>query len=97
VRKNEENTFEKQNKYKYEKQKQNNLEMSLLCHCSLNPCHTRTAFSRRPVKLQNAEVSAVRSQTSSQHRRSIVVASHRTSTGGAHFEHVQNKRRQSAF
>jgi hypothetical protein len=62
----------------------------------LNPCHTRAAFSRRPKKIQIAVVSEVGSQTSPQHRHSIVVAPHRTPTDCEHFEHDQNKRRHSA-
>ena len=61
-------------------------------------------FPRRPNKLQNAEVRAVRSQPSPQERGGNAVASpldtvesHRTPSDGAHFEYAQNKRRRSAI
>jgi hypothetical protein len=63
----------------------------------LNPCNIKAAFSWHPKAIQDADVSAVRSQTSPQHRLSIVLASRGTPTDGAHFEHAQNKRHHSAF
>ena len=59
-------------------------------------------FRRRPNKLQNAEVRAIRSQPSPQQRGGNAVASpldtvgsHRTPSDGTHFEYAQNSRRSA--
>ena len=61
-------------------------------------------IARHPIKMQNAEVRAVRTQASPQQhsgnaigRGGIAVGSHRTPRDGGHFEHTQNKHCGSAF
>ena len=82
--------------------------LSFICYAlraiSLNPCHTRAAFSRRFHGVLEKCGTPRCAQYDRKHRRSNAVASpldavgsHRTPSDGAHFEHAKNKRRRSAI
>ena len=72
--------------------------------CTLNPCHTRAAFSRCSHSVLTNCRTPRWAQYDHNHCRSNAVAtqldtvgSHRTQSDGAHFEYAENKHRRSAI